>query len=53
MNKDQFINEIFILAFGETQLTQELIKDKDYETVINKIVEYSNDALKWQEMEDK
>ncbi len=49
MNKEQFIREIFEIAFGETRLTQELLDDEDYQTVADKIMEYSDNALKWEE----
>jgi hypothetical protein len=51
MNKEQFIKEIFEIAFGETRLTQELLDDEDYQTVVDKIMEYSDNALKWEESE--
>jgi hypothetical protein len=47
MTKEQFIKEIFEIAFGETVLTQELLHQEDYQTVVNKIMEYSDNALKW------
>jgi len=49
MTKDNFIKEIFEIAFGETELTKELLQEKDYQTVIDKIMEYSDNALKWEE----
>jgi len=49
MTKEQFIKEIFEIAFGETNLTKELLKEKDYESVVEKIMEYSDNALKWEE----
>ena len=51
MTKEQFIKEIFEIAFGETGLTQELLDQEDYQTVVNKIMEYSDNALKWEENE--
>jgi hypothetical protein len=51
MTKEQFIKEIFEIAFGETVLTQELLHQEDYQTVVNKIMEYSDNALKWEEKE--
>jgi len=48
MTKEQFIKEIFEIAFGETQLTKELLKEEDYEIVVEKIMEYSDNALKWE-----
>ena len=49
MTKKQFIKEIFEIAFGETNLSKELLKEKDYEIVVEKIMEYSDNALKWEE----
>jgi|TARA_R110000868_G_scaffold32813_5_gene119624 ATP-dependent Lon protease len=49
MNKDKFIEEIFEIAFGETKLKDELLEEKDYQTVIAKIMEFSDNALKWEE----
>jgi hypothetical protein len=51
MTREQFIKEIFDIAFGETMLTQELLDQEDYQTVVNKIMEYSDNALKWEESE--
>ena len=48
MTKEQFIKKIFEIAFGETQLTKELLKEEDYEIVVEKIMEYSDNALKWE-----
>ena len=49
MDEKQFIKEIFEIAFGDTMTTKDLLNDKDYETVIDKIMEFSDDALKWEE----
>lgn len=49
MSKDQFVEEIFEIAFGETMLKNELLEEKDYQTVIAKIMEFSDNALKWEE----
>jgi len=49
MTKEQFIKEIFEIAFGETNLTKELLKERDYKIVVEKIMEYSDNALKWEE----
>jgi len=49
MTKEQFIVDIFEIAFGETLLTEELLEEEDYETVADKIMEYSDKALKWEE----
>tara|TARA_R110000737_G_scaffold50519_1_gene71523 strand:- start:41 stop:346 length:306 start_codon:yes stop_codon:yes gene_type:complete len=49
MSKDKFVDEIFEIAFGETKLKYELLEEKDYQTVIAKIMEFSDNALKWEE----
>ena len=51
--KDEFIEDIFDIAFGETKLKDELLKERDYETVTEKIMEFSDNALKWEEGEDQ
>jgi len=45
MTKQEFINEVFELAYGDTMLKQELLHDNDYETVINKLKYFSDKAL--------
>ena len=47
--KDKFIEDIFEIAFGETKLKDELLEEKGYQTVIAKIMEFSDNALKWEE----
>jgi len=47
--KDQFVEDIFEIAFGETKLKDELLEENDYQTVIAKIMEFSDNALKWEE----
>ncbi len=49
MTKDKFVEEIFEIAFGETMLKDELLEEKDYQTVIARIMEFSDNALKWEE----
>ena len=51
--KDEFIEDIFDIAFGETKLKDELLKERDYKTVTEKIMEFSDNALKWEEGEDQ
>ena len=46
--KDQFVEDIFEIAFGETKLKDELLEEKDYQTVTQKIMEFSDNALKWE-----
>tara|TARA_R110000751_G_scaffold266752_1_gene365754 strand:+ start:189 stop:374 length:186 start_codon:yes stop_codon:yes gene_type:complete len=53
MTKEQFIKEIFDIAFGETMLTQELLDQADYQTVVDKIMEYSDNALKLEEVQQE
>ena len=50
--KDKFIDDIFEIAFGETTLKAELLENCDYQEVTNKIMEYSDNAFKWEEQED-
>ena len=47
--EDQFIEAIFEIAFGEGSFKEELLKERDYQTVIDKIMEYSDLALKLEE----
>tara|TARA_R100001086_G_scaffold68870_1_gene32713 strand:+ start:430 stop:690 length:261 start_codon:yes stop_codon:yes gene_type:complete len=49
VTKDKFVEEIFEIAFGETMLKDELLEEKDYQTVIARIMEFSDNALKWEE----
>ena len=50
--KDKFIDDIFEIAFGETTLKAELLENCAYQEVTNKIMEYSDNAFKWEEQED-
>ena len=50
--KDKFIDDIFEIAFGETTLKAELLENCGYQEVTNKIMEYSDNAFKWEEQED-
>lgn len=47
--EDQFIEAIFEIAFGDGSFKEELLKERDYQTVIDKIMEYSDLALKLEE----
>ena len=50
--RDKFIDDIFEIAFGDTMLKAELLEEHNYQEVTNKIMEFSNNALKW-EQQDK
>jgi len=45
MTKDQFIEEIYEIAFGDNAIN----RDFDFEEVIERIQEFSDNALKWEE----
>jgi len=47
MNKDQFIEEIYEIAFGDNAIN----RDFDFEEVIERIQEFSDNALKYEEGE--
>ena len=46
MNKKQFIENVFELAFGDSNLTKELIASQDYQAVYDKLKEYAVDSYK-------
>jgi len=50
--RDKFIDDIFEIAFGDTMLKAELLEEHNYQEVTNKIREFSDNALKW-EQQDK
>lgn len=50
--RDKFIDDIFEIAFGDTMLKAELLEEHNYQEVTNKIMEFSDNALKW-EQQDK
>jgi|TARA_X000001388_G_scaffold761_1_gene1038 hypothetical protein len=50
--RDKFIDDIFEIAFGDTMLKAELLEEHNYQEVTNKIMEFSDNALKWEEQED-
>ena len=50
--RDKFIDDIFEIAFGDTLLKAELLEEHNYQEVTNKIMEFSDNALKW-EQQDK
>ena len=47
MKKDEFIEEVFEIAFGDDAIN----KDYSYDDVINQLIEFSNHALKYEEQE--
>ena len=47
MKKDEFIEEVFEIAFGDDAIN----KDYSYDDVINQLVEFSNHAFKYEEQE--
>ena len=47
-DRERFINEIAEIAFGEDAIE----RGYDLDEVIEKIQEFSNNALKWEEGED-
>jgi len=47
MDKNEFVMQVFEIAFGDDALE----KDYSYEDVINQLLEFSNDALKYEEQE--
>ena len=48
MNKDQFIEEIYEIAFGENAIN----RDFSMGEVLDKLMEFSNNALKYEEGEE-
>lgn len=44
MNKNQFIEEVYEIAFGDDAIN----KNYSYEEVIERLTEYSENALKWE-----
>tara|TARA_R100000234_G_C4944740_1_gene154561 strand:+ start:289 stop:435 length:147 start_codon:yes stop_codon:yes gene_type:complete len=48
MNKDQFIEEIYEIAFGDNAIN----RDFSFEEVIERIQEFSDNALKYEEGEE-
>tara|TARA_R100000734_G_scaffold15171_1_gene11331 strand:- start:531 stop:677 length:147 start_codon:yes stop_codon:yes gene_type:complete len=48
MNKDQFIEEIYEIAFGDNAIN----RDFAFEEVIERIQEFSDNALKYEEGEE-
>ena len=47
MKKDEFIDEVFEIAFGDNAIN----RDYSYDEVIDRLLEFSNHALKWEEQE--
>ena len=48
MNKDQFIEEVFEIAFGDNAING----DFSMVEVLDKLMEFSNNALKYEEGEE-
>ena len=48
MTKDQFIEEIYEIAFGDNAIN----RDFSFEEVIERIQEFSDNALKYEEGEE-
>ena len=48
MNKDQFIEEVFEIAFGDNAIN----RDFSMGEVLDKLMEFSNNALKYEEGEE-
>ena len=48
MKKEQFIEEVFEIAFGDNAIN----RDFSYEEVLQELSKFSDLALKWQEQED-
>ena len=47
MKKDEFVEEVFQIAFGFDAIN----KDYSYDEVIDQLLEFSEDALKYEESE--
>ena len=50
--RDKFTDEIYERGCGYTMLKTELLEEHNYQEVTNKIMEFSDNALKWEEQED-
>ena len=48
MDKDQFIEEVFDIAFGDNAIN----RDFSMGEVLDKLMEFSNNALKYEEGEE-
>jgi hypothetical protein len=48
MTKDQFIEEVFEIAFGDNAIN----RDFSHREVLDKLMEFSNNALKYEEGEE-
>ena len=48
MNKDQFIEEVFEIAFGDNAIN----RDFSMGEVLDRLMEFSNNALKYEEEEE-
>tara|TARA_B100000683_G_scaffold49610_1_gene46931 strand:+ start:455 stop:631 length:177 start_codon:yes stop_codon:yes gene_type:complete len=41
----QFIDDVFEIAFGDSELKKELLRDKEYDSVLTRLRYYSDKAL--------
>jgi len=48
LKKDEFIEEVFEIAFGDNAIN----KDYSYNEVIDQLLEFSDHALKYEEQEE-
>ena len=49
MNKDQFIEEVFEIAFGDNAIN----RDFSFEEVLEELSRFSDEALKWDSIPDE
>lgn len=49
MNKDQFIEEVFEIAFGDSAIN----RDFSFEEVLEELSRFSDEALKWDSIPDE
>ena len=46
MNKDQFIEEVYEIAFGDNAIN----RDFSFEEVLQELLRFSDEALKWEDI---
>ena len=46
MTKDQFIEEVYEIAFGDNAIN----RDFSFEEVLQELLRFSDEALKWEEI---
>jgi len=46
MNKDQFIEEVYEIAFGDNAIN----RDFSFEEVLKELLRFSDEALKWEDI---